>query len=181
MLNALSSSYVVVLIMMIILFRSVLWGILSMIPLTVTIGFIYGFIGFIGKDYDMPVAILSSLTLGLSVDFAIHFLERSRELYKEEKSWQKVAVRMFHEPARAIARNIIVIALGFLPLLLSQLVPYQTVGFFLSAIMLVSGIGTLFILPAAIKLLQRWLFKDYHLFEKACDQEPSKAAERGAV
>jgi hypothetical protein len=181
MLNALSSSYVVVLIMMIILFRSVLWGILSMIPLTVTIGFIYGFIGFIGKDYDMPVAILSSLTLGLSVDFAIHFLERSRELYKEEKSWQKVAVRMFHEPARAIARNIIVIALGFLPLLLSQLVPYQTVGFFLSAIMLVSGIGTLFILPAAIKLLQRWLFKDYHLFEKACDQEPPKAAEEGAV
>jgi hypothetical protein len=171
MLNALSSSYVVVLIMMIILFRSVLWGILSMVPLTVTIGFIYGFIGFIGKDYDMPVAILSSLTLGLSVDFAIHFLERSRELYKEEKSWQRVAIRMFHEPARAIARNIIVIALGFLPLLLSQLVPYQTVGFFLSAIMLVSGIGTLFILPAIVKLLQKYLFKDYHLFEEACDHE----------
>ncbi|PIE32153.1 RND transporter [candidate division KSB3 bacterium] len=161
MLDALSSSYVVVLIMMVILFRSVLWGILSMIPLTVTIGFIYGFIGFIGKDYDMPVAILSSLTLGLSVDFAIHFLERSRELYKEEQSWQRVASRMFHEPARAIARNIIVIALGFLPLLLSQLVPYQTVGFFLSAIMLVSGVGTLFILPAAIKFLQKWLFKKY--------------------
>ncbi|MBD3306378.1 MMPL family transporter, partial [candidate division KSB3 bacterium] len=161
MMNALASSYVVVLIMMVILFRSVLWGILSMIPLTVTIGFIYGFIGFIGKDYDMPVAILSSLTLGLSVDFAIHFLERSRELFKEEKSWQRVAVRMFHEPARAIARNIIVIALGFLPLLLSQLVPYQTVGFFLSAIMLVSGVGTLFILPAIVKLLQQRLFKSY--------------------
>ena len=181
MLNALSSSYVVVLIMMIVLFRSVLWGILSMVPLTVTIGFIYGFIGFIGKDYDMPVAILSSLTLGLSVDFAIHFLERSRELYKEEQSWQKVAVRMFHEPARAIARNIIVIALGFLPLLLSQLVPYQTVGFFLSAIMLVSGVGTLFILPATIKLLQKWLFKDYHLFEKACDQDEQQTVEGGAM
>jgi hypothetical protein len=162
MLNALGSSYVVVLIMMVVLFRSLLWGVLSMIPLTVTIGFIYGFIGFIGKDYDMPVAILSSLTLGLSVDFAIHFLERSRELYKEEKTWQRVATRMFHEPARAIARNIIVIALGFLPLLLSQLVPYQTVGFFLSAIMLVSGIGTLFILPAIVKLLQQYLFKNIH-------------------
>ncbi len=173
MLNALSSSYVVVLIMMIILFRSVLWGILSMVPLTVTIAFIYGFIGFIGKDYDMPVAILSSLTLGLSVDFAIHFLERSRELYKEEHSWQKVAARMFHEPARAIARNIIVIALGFLPLLLSQLVPYQTVGFFLSAIMLVSGVGTLFILPAMIKFLQQWLFKGS---QKASDENQQAAS-----
>jgi predicted RND superfamily exporter protein len=181
MLNALASSYVVVLIMMIILFRSILWGLLSMVPLTVTIGFIYGFIGFIGKDYDMPVAILSSLTLGLSVDFAIHFLERSRELYKEEKSWQRVAVRMFHEPARAIARNIIVIALGFLPLLLSQLVPYQTVGFFLSAIMLVSGIGTLFILPAIVKLLQRYLFKDYHLFEEACERDESNQEQLESV
>lgn len=171
MLSSLGSSYIVVLIMMVVLFRSVLWGVLSMIPLTVTIGFIYGFIGFIGKDYDMPVAILSSLTLGLSVDFAIHFLERSRELYKEEKNWQRVAVRMFHEPARAIVRNIIVIALGFLPLLLSQLVPYQTVGFFLSAIMLVSGVGTLFILPAIVKLLQKRLFKDYHLFEKVCNDD----------
>ncbi len=159
MMNALGGSFIVVLIMMMILFRSPLWGILSMIPLTVTIGCIYGFIGFIGKDYDMPIAVLSSLALGLSVDFAIHFLERSREMYQEEKSWQRAAVKMFHEPARAIARNIVVIALGFLPMLLSSLVPYQTVGFFLSSIMLVSGAGTLFILPAMVKLLQKRLFK----------------------
>ena len=50
-----------------------LWGVLSMIPLTVTIGFIYGFIGFIGKDYDMPVAILSSLTLGIVGGFCHPF------------------------------------------------------------------------------------------------------------
>ncbi len=159
MMNAMAGSYVVVLIMMIVLFRSPLWGILSMIPLTITIGFIYGIIGFIGKDYDMPIAVLSSLSLGLSVDFAIHFLEGSRETYKKEQSWQRVAVKMFHEPARAIARNIVVIALGFLPMLLSSLGPYQTVGFFLSAIMLASGLGTLFILPAMIKLLQNRLFK----------------------
>ena len=60
----------VVLLMMIVLFRSGLWGFLSMMPLTITIGFIYGMIGLVGKDYDMPVAVLSSLTLGLSVDWS---------------------------------------------------------------------------------------------------------------
>jgi hypothetical protein len=122
-----------------------------MIPLTVTIAFIYGFIGFIGKDYDMPVAILSSLTLGLAVDFAIHFLERFREIFRKEKDLKLALEKMFREPAKTISRNIIVIALGFLPLLLSPLVPYQTVGFFLSTIMIVSGIGTLWILPALVK------------------------------
>ncbi len=157
---SLGSSWVVVLIMMLILFRSVLFGLLAMIPLTVTITFIYGLIGWVGKDYDMPVAILSAMTLGLSVDFAIHFLERGREAYKKLGNWQDAAAEMFDEPARAISRNAIVIALGFMPLLLAPLIPYRTVGFFLSMIMLISWLATLLILPALVKLLQNKLFKN---------------------
>ena len=161
MLLSLASSFVVVLIMMLILFRSGLFGILAMIPLTVTITFIYGLIGWIGKDYDMPVAILSAMTLGLSVDFAIHFLERGREMYKKTGNWKEANIRMFGEPAKAISRNAIVIALGFMPLLLAPLVPYRTVGFFLAMIMLVSWLATLFILPALVRILERFLFKKH--------------------
>jgi len=158
MLNAFMGSFVIVLLMMIVLFRSFLWGLLSMIPLTITIGLIYGVIGLIGKDYDMPVAVLSSLTLGLAVDFAIHFLARTRMLYAEYKSWADTYPHVFGEPARAIARNVIVIAVGFLPLLFAPLVPYITVGVFLAAILFVSGSGTLLILPALVRLLEPLLF-----------------------
>lgn len=158
--EAFLSSFAVVFVMMIILFRSPLWGILAMIPLSVTIALIYGIIGFAGKDYDMPVAVLSSLTLGLAVDFAIHFLERTRMVYKKVGSWAIAANEMFKEPARAISRNVIVIAVGFTPLLAAPLVPYKTVGIFLASIMLISGIGTMIILPAAITVMQNWLFKN---------------------
>jgi predicted RND superfamily exporter protein len=159
MLNSLLSSFVVVLIMMMVLFRSPLFGLLAMLPLTVTITFIYGLIGIVGKDYDMPVAVLSSLTLGLSVDFAIHFLERSRELTKKLGSWKEAINHMFQEPAMAISRNAIIISIGFTPLLFAPLVPYKTVGFFLATIMAASWLGTLFILAALITALQKWLFK----------------------
>ena len=159
MLEAFAGSFLVVFLLMTILFRSALWGLLSMIPLTVTIAAIYGAIGIIGKDYDMPVAVLSSLTLGLAVDFAIHFLARSREMYRRYGSWEATAPHVFGEPARAITRNIIVIAAGFLPLLLAPLVPYQTVGIFLAAILLVSGVATLLLLPALIRLMEKWLFR----------------------
>ena len=82
MLEAFMGSFLIVLLMMVFLFRSLLWGLLSMIPLTVTVGMIYGIIGITGKNYDMPVAVLSSLSLGLAIDYAIHFLARSRELRK---------------------------------------------------------------------------------------------------
>ncbi|GAB4259947.1 MAG: hypothetical protein Kow0092_08500 [Deferrisomatales bacterium] len=159
MLSSLLGSFAIVFAMMAFLFRSVLWGLLSMIPLSVTIAFIYGLIGLVGKDYDMPVAVLSSLTLGMSVDFAIHYIERARELFRETGSWAQTAALMSMAPARAITRNAIVIAVGFLPLLLAPLVPYKTVGFFLATIMAVSGVATLVILPAMIQVLRGVLFR----------------------
>jgi predicted RND superfamily exporter protein len=159
MLQSFMGSFIIVFIMMAILFRSVLWGMICMIPLMVTIAAIYGIIGLVGKDYDMPVAVLSALSLGMAVDFAIHFLERSRAEYSRFGSWQKASEEMFGEPARAISRNVIVIAIGFLPLLAAPLVPYKTVGIFVCAILAVSGIVTLLILPAIIRLLEKRLFK----------------------
>jgi len=158
MMTSLVSSFIVVLVMMMLLFRSVLFGILAMLPLTITITVSYGIIGLIGKDYDMPVAVLSALTLGLSVDFAIHFLQRARELQEKSGSWEKAAKQMFKEPAMAISRNAIIIAIGFTPLLLAPLIPYQTVGFFLATIMGVSWLATLFLLPALLTPLKKLAF-----------------------
>ncbi len=158
MTDALLGSMVVVLLMMIMLFRSIVWGLISMIPLSVTIAMIYGVIGLMGKDYDMPVAVLSALALGLSVDFAIHFISHGQGLVKQHGCWKIAMEKLFQEPARAIFRNIIIIAIGFTPLLLAALVPYQTVGMLMASIMLVSGFATLLILPAIFKLLESLLF-----------------------
>jgi len=159
MLQSLLGSFIIVFIMMAILFRSPLWGLVCMIPLSITIIVIYGLIGLVGKDYDMPVAVLSALTLGMAVDFAIHFLERARVSYAETGSWRQSVAVMFGEPARAISRNVLVIAIGFLPLLAAPLVPYKTVGIFLCAIMALSGAVTLLVLPAILTVAEKRLFQ----------------------
>lgn len=156
---ALAGGFVAVLILMTALFRSIAWGVLSMIPLTVTIALIYGVIGLVGKDYDMPIAVLSSLSLGLAVDYAIHFAVRSRQIFNDVGNWEETAQLAFGEPARAIVRNVIVIGAGFLPLLLAPLVPYQIVGVFISAILVSAGLASLLGLPALITLFQARLFK----------------------
>ncbi|MHB9029430.1 MAG: outer membrane lipoprotein-sorting protein, partial [Candidatus Latescibacterota bacterium] len=158
MLWNLIGSFIAVLVMMIFLFRSFLWGMLSMIPLTVTISFIYALIGFVGKPYDMPVAVLSSLTLGLSIDFAIHFIKRVQFIHAETGDFAETMRMMSGEPAKAITRNTLVIAIGFVPLFLASLVPYITVGVFFFVIMLFSGIATLIIMPALSTLMRNRLF-----------------------
>jgi hypothetical protein len=161
MLRNFAGSFVIVLFMMIFLFRSPVRGLVSMIPLTVTIVFIYSLIGYTGKYYDMPVAVLSALTLGLSVDFAIHFLQRAREIFAEKGSWEATAEEMFAEPGRAIMRNALIISIGFLPLLAAPLVPYKTVGVFMFLIMITSSIATLLILPAIISAVPKLIFYEH--------------------
>ncbi len=151
--KALGGSAIIVLFMMIGLFRSLRLGLLSMIPLTSTIILVYGFIGWIGKPYDMPIAVLSSLTLGLSIDFAIHFLQRTREIYRETGDFRLAMDRIFESPSHAITRNILVIAIGFVPMFFATLVPYITVSAFFFSIMMVSGFTTLFAFPAILSFM----------------------------
>jgi predicted RND superfamily exporter protein len=66
---------------------------------------------------------------------------------------------MFGEPGRAIARNAVVISLGFLPLLASSLTPYVTVGALFALLMVFSTLATLFILPAALRIVGRRIAK----------------------
>jgi predicted RND superfamily exporter protein len=168
MLRAFLGSFLFVFVMMSLLYRSSLWGMLCMIPLSVTIAFIYGAIGLVGKDYDMPVAVLSSLSLGLAVDYAIHFLSRSRKIYEDRGAWAHTVGPAFGEPARAITRNVFVVGMGFLPLLLAPLVPYQTVGIFVASILLAAGIATLLILPSPMTLLEKWVFPEVEARAFAC-------------
>ena len=157
MLKALLGSFVMVFFIMTFLFRSALWGLLSMIPLTVTIMFIYGLVGISGKAFDMPIAVLSALTLGLSVDFAIHLIQRARQIFHETGDWLKTIDLLYDEPVRAIIRNSVVIAIGFTPLMLAPLLPYRTVGFFMAMIMAISGLVTLLVLPAVMTALNKIL------------------------
>ncbi len=154
---ALLSSYLVIFFMMLLLYRSLRWALLSLVPLTFTLILVYGLVGWIGKDYDMPVAVLSALSIGVGIDFAIHFIQRGRQLVSQVGSWEKAREKLAGEPARAIARNGIVIAVGFSPLLFAALVPYVTVGLFMIMIMSFAGGATLLGLFAMFEVLHPYL------------------------
>ncbi len=156
---SLAGAFGMVALMMMLLFRSFVLGLLSMLPLALSIGALYGAIGWIGKDYDMPIAVLSALALGLAVDFAIHFIERARAHYRATGDVDATLEIMFREPGLAIARNAIVIAIGFTPLLFAPLVPYITVGWLLAGIMALSALVTLFLLAALMGAHNGWLFR----------------------
>ena len=109
------------------LFRSVRWGMAAMLPVLGTVVVVYGALGWLGIDVDMPVAAPSSLELGIGVDFAID-LRQPLPIPVVRPGDRRAAVAVFmEEPGRALMRNALVIAGGFLRLFLADLVPYVVV------------------------------------------------------
>ena len=101
-----------------------------------------GIPGLAGKPCDMPVAVMSSLSPGLAVEFTIHFLVRIRQVVSQTGSRQRSMEIMLAEPVRAILRNMLVVAAGLPPLLEAPLAPYHALTTPLLPIRFVSEINT---------------------------------------
>jgi predicted RND superfamily exporter protein len=179
---------IVVFIILIFNFRSVKWAIVGYAPLLFTILLIYGVVGFTGKDFDMPISVLSCLSLGMAVDFAIHFISRFRQKLAENQNTEHRAQSTDNKnskeslgseflalsserivdsllwtaarPGKGIFRNAILFASAFSVMMFASLTPYITVGAFIVSMMILSAIMTIIYIPALIVLLSGWLFKE---------------------
>lgn len=146
-------------------FKSFKWAVISYVPLLFTILLIYGMVGFIGKDFDMPISVLSCLSLGMAVDFAIHFISRFRQRLREgqgELNSELITDALLWSaarPGKGIMRNALLFASAFSVMLFAPLTPYITVGAFIVSMMLLSAVMTIIYLPALIVLMRGWLFK----------------------
>jgi predicted RND superfamily exporter protein len=148
---------VIVFVILVADFRSFKWAALAYLPLLLTVLLIFGAIGWVGKDFDMPVAVLSCLSLGMAVDFAIHFVSRYRQHCKSTLSTGGPTVESLRwtieRPGKGIMRNALLFAIAFSVMILAPLTPYVTVGVFILAMMLLSALATLTLLPALIRIL----------------------------
>jgi predicted RND superfamily exporter protein len=157
MLEGFIASSILVLALLVLNYRSLRWGIVSFLPLLVTVLLIYGLVGFLGRDFDMPISVLSTLSLGLAVDFAIHFVSRFQQRYRETRDLAGALEWTAARPGRGVLRNALLFASGFSVMLFAQLTPYITVGAFMIAIMLLSAAATIIVLPALISFAANWL------------------------
>ncbi|MFZ2301038.1 MAG: MMPL family transporter [Gallionella sp.] len=162
---------VVVFVILALDFRSARWALVAYVPLLFTILLIYGVVGFVGKDFDMPLSVMSTLSLGMAVDFSIHFISRFRQRLAEtgggtnEGALREALLWTAARPGKGILRNALLFASAFSVMLFAPLTPYIAVGAFIVSMMLLSALLTILYLPALVMLGRRWLF----------DQTPSNS------
>jgi len=140
-----------------IFFKRILWGILAVVPLTSAVIINFGFMGYFGIELSHITALLSSVIIGVGVDFAIHYISQYRRLSRTvgtNKLSRTVVDDVGYPIILDAASN-----MGFGALLFSAFVPIQYIGGLMVFAMVSTSIGTLTVLAALAELLKKRLVK----------------------
>jgi len=147
-------SVFIVAVLVMILFRSVVAGIVSAIPLALALVFLFGIMGGAGIPLDIATAMLSSIMIGVGVDYTIHFLWRYREELSSGKTPEKAVRKTLRTTGRGIIFNAVSVMLGFSVLMFSVFMPIKFFGLLIVLAISTCLAGALFIMPAYCMLFR---------------------------
>ncbi len=149
------------------LFRSVMMGLITIIPVSLATASIAGYAGFAGIPIDVSTTLAAGVAIGVGVDFAIHYIFR----YRRERDREYAELGDQHEGVRSdrhlqatqetlrsvgktIVFNAVVVTTGFMMLFFSQFPPHEKLGYFVAAYMVVSCLAALIALPVVFSYVK---------------------------
>lgn len=143
-----------VVIILSLLFRSGLVGGLAIIPIVLTILINFTVMGFGNIGLDSFTSMIASITIGLGIDYAIHFISRFKKELKNEGDTLKALQNTLGTTGISILINAFSVGLGFLVLLAAGGQHIRRFGGLTSLTMIVSAILTLTLLPSLFILIK---------------------------
>ena len=130
--------------------RSTLMALLSILPVSMTVVIIYGSMGFIGIPLEIPTVLLGGMSIGIGVDFAIHYLFRYRLSRHEGRNHADACEQTAATAGRALLFNAVVLFFGFIVLLAARFNPQIKLGGLVAATVLICYVSTIYLFPVLL-------------------------------
>lgn len=134
--------------------RSIKGSVLLMVPLIMAIIIMFGMMGFAGIDLNFMTALLSSIMIGVGVDYTIHLVWRYREERRGGLNAEEAMKKTIHTSGRGIILNAISVIIGFAALIFSEFLSVRFFGILMVLIILVCLIGGLLMIPSLCIVLK---------------------------
>ena len=150
-------SFILVFLISALSFKSFKFGIFSIIPIVVGIMINYIVMYFTHIPFDIITIGFTSVTIGVGIDDAIHFLIRykNKEIENNHQNVKLSLRETIHETSRPIILTTAAIVLGISMLSFGSYIPIRYFGILVSTSLLNTMLATLFILPPVILFTDR--------------------------
>ena len=137
-----------------IIFRSIIGGLLSIVPLGGAIVIVFGLMGYLHIDLNMATVMLSSIMIGVGIDYTIHFLYRYRLEVKKGASAEEAVILTLKTSGKGIIYNALSVIVGFSVLMISGFLPIYFFGFLIVFSITGCLLGALSVMPALLVLVK---------------------------
>lgn len=134
--------------LLILVFRSLRAGLLGIVPVGLTILVNFAVLGYFGIGLDSFTAMIASITIGLGIDYAIHFTHRFRKEFERSGDERTALITTLQTTGVAILISSLSVGAGFAVLLLAGGQHIRLLGGLTAVALLVSALVTLVVLPA---------------------------------
>ncbi len=148
----------IIIVLLSLMFRRISAGLIGVIPITITAIVSFGVMGLLSIPLSTTTALISSIAVGVGIDYAVHFMERFRVAAKRTGDVVATIADAMHHSGRAIMFNAIVVIAGFLVLLFSAFPPNRALGALVSGNMFISLLGTVTIM-VVVMVQTKFYFK----------------------
>jgi predicted RND superfamily exporter protein len=136
-----------------VVFRNPLLGLITILPVGISIIWIVGSIYFIGYSFNIMTVMVTSLNIGIGIAFGIHVTQRFRLTADRTGDVEKAVSKTIAHTGGALFIAALTTAAGFGMLVLAPLPPEQQFGIITAMTIIYSYITSIFILPP---ILMKW-------------------------
>lgn len=148
-------------IVLIIAYRKLSLGLISMIPVCISTIWIVGTMYFIGYSLNVMTIMITSMTIGLGITYAIHAIERFRIVADRTGDVIEAISETIGHTGGALMIAAITTIAGFGMLMLTPMPVEQQFGLITALTILFAFLTSIFILPPVLMLWGRWKKKKY--------------------
>jgi len=153
--SSILAAFVIIFILIVLIFKSVRTGINGCIPLVLSSIFLFGVMGFCHIPLDIVTAMLSSIMIGVGVDYTIHFLWRYKVEYKKHHDIRLAVSTTLKTSGRGIIFNAFSVIIGFSVLIFSDFIPLRYFGLLIVISIFSCLICALLLVPAIVVLTEK--------------------------
>ena len=146
-------SIILAAIVLMIVFKNPLLGLIAILPVGICLIWIIGTIFYLGYSFNIMTIMVTSLTIGIGIDYAIHATQRFRLTADKSGNVEKAINATIRHTGGALFIAALTTAAGFGILILAPMPPEQQFGIITSMTIIYSFITSIIVLPP---VLMKW-------------------------
>ncbi len=144
---SLAVAYILVAAMLLVAYRKVRETLVALVPITLTLATMLGFIAISGIQLNLLTAVISSIVIGVGIDYAIHYVA-AINIAKDGRDGY--VLRAIDKAGRPIVANALGIAVALSALWISPLKIHTQVSQIMWVAMITAAVTTLVVVPALL-------------------------------